>query len=117
MFKRFTFLSIALLIGFSGVVNAESLSEESLSSVCQALSNGGQMVNLTDDAEFMFLTDSEGVVHERFLANGKDVQFGKIGEQVKTMIFDGLKYNYDVIACVSPQGNIVNSIGIIKSDN
>lgn len=110
--------STLLLLTLSGhVLASESINQEILQDTCRALSNGGSMVNVTQNAEFLFLTDSDGYTHEKFTANGVNVDLKSLGENQKDLIFDGLKYNYDVIACVSPQGKVLTNIGIIKSDD
>ena len=117
MFKKLILASFFVACGLNAAhADEEGLTLDVLNSTCQALSNGGRMVNLTFDSQFMFINDSNGVSHERFLANGVDIDIDKLSGRAKDMIFDGMKYNYDVIACVSPLGTVLSNIGMIKTN-
>ena len=115
MKKLFSFVAMSVLSVLSVNVSAQTLTAEGLTQICATQGNGSQMVNLTNSGVFMFLTDANGVTHRTFIANEQEIDFSAMNDFWQKQVIDGLKSNYDVIACVSASGKIISNLGILTA--
>ena len=106
-------ISSALMVLFSFGANASLL--DTMNEICHT-STGGEMLNLTQNAQLAFLNDANGDSHKQFLVDGRSIEFDSLGMAWQQQILDGLKYNYDVVACVSKEGKVFPSLGVLTTE-
>ncbi|HIF6163743.1 hypothetical protein [Vibrio parahaemolyticus] len=112
-----TKLLVTVVLGVVSL-NANALTSDDLSSICAASTNGGKMVDISNGT-FTFLTDANGKNHQSFTVKGEsiNIKFDALNHVTQEKLLDAIKSNYDLSVCVSPDGYILENMGIISTED
>ncbi|UJZ95537.1 hypothetical protein IHC87_18980 [Photobacterium damselae subsp. damselae] len=77
------------------------------------------MTNLSQGGTLEFLTDGDGVTHQRFSMNDDviNIELNNVSEQIKNQIIDSVKFGYNLEMCVTSDGRILPMMGRISTES
>lgn len=113
MKKQLLVISLLALGSTSVFANVD----DSLEQICG--SQGGTMTNLSQGGTIEFLTDGNGVTHQRFSVNDNviNIKLDNVSDQIKHQIIDSVKFGYDLEMCVTSNGKILSMMGRISTEH